>query len=270
MPSISKFLKMDKPKLLRLSYIVLNIIILADIIAIVYLMIFDVPANIKEGIILFDLFVCAILLIEFSIKFHMSKPKKIFMKNNWLDLIASIPLDLILPLFSNSVRFLKLIRVLKLLRVIALFRKYFKGLDNFIENTSFDKIVSAVIITIVAFTLLIYISDPTIDLFESFWFVVVTVTTVGYGDITPTNFNGRVLALLLILVGIFVFSIITGAISSIFTDRLLKKENKSYEMKDILDNKINPLADELKELRQENKELKDEILDLKELIKKDD
>lgn len=271
MASILNYLKIKRPTLLKSIYLVWYSIIIVDIIAIIYLMLFDVPTDVEYGIIILDFTVCLTMLIEFSIKFYISRPKRIFMKNNWLDLIAAIPLDLILPLFFNSVRLLKLIRILKIFRILVLSRKYFRGIGKFIKNTSFDKIMIGFIITVIIFTLLIYFTDPTIDLFESFWFVIVTLTTIGYGDVIPTSFNGKVLALFLIVINIFVLSTITGAISSVFTDRLLRKGGESDKrvMNDMLDSKINSINEELKELRHENKELKDEILELKELIRKD-
>ena len=76
------------PKILYSIYISLNIIIIIDIILILYEIIFNVSPNIAYNIHVFDLIVCTILLTEFSIKFYISKSKKIFIKNNWLDLIA--------------------------------------------------------------------------------------------------------------------------------------------------------------------------------------
>lgn len=270
MVDISNFIKIAKHKLSKTVEYIINLLVIADIIAIVY-MFFTVSPVLEFEIILFDLSVCTILLLEFSIRFIRSKSKKEFMKENWIDLVASIPFDLILPTFFNSVRFLRLFRILKLLRVMALARRYFKGLNKFVKNTSFDKVIIGIVISIVAFTVLIFLTDPSIGLFDSFWFVIVTLTTVGYGDITPTTFNGKVLSILLIIVGVFIFSTITGAVSSIFTDRLLEIDDESDEetLKQTLDEKIKPLSDELKELKQQNAQLKEEIIELKELIKKE-
>ena len=54
---------------------------------------------------------------------------------------------------------------------------------------------------------------------NAFWWTIVTITTVGYGDYAPETFYGRVLAIFLMLAGIGLVSTVTGSISSIFTTR---------------------------------------------------
>ena len=54
---------------------------------------------------------------------------------------------------------------------------------------------------------------------NAFWWTIVTITTVGYGDYAPESFYGRLLAIFLMLAGIGLVSTVTGSISSIFTTR---------------------------------------------------
>ena len=60
-------------------------------------------------------------------------------------------------------------------------------------------------------------------LFDSIWFAVVTIFTVGYGDRVPASTLGRVLAMALILMGAIVSSILSGTIASIFVDRKIRE-----------------------------------------------
>ena len=93
-----------------------------------------------------------------------------------------------------------------------------------------------------------------------------TLSTVGYGDVTPVTFNEKVISLILIIIGIFVFSTITAAISSYLTDRLISSEEENEI--EFMEEKFNSLENELKEIRKENKDLHEEIHDLKEIIMK--
>ena len=109
---------------------------------------------------------------------------------------------------------------------MVLFNKLFNGISNFIKKTNMDKIIGGIVFTILLFTILIYVFGNNYNLFDSFYFVVVTLTTVGYGDITPNTFNEKLITIILIFIGILVFSTITGAISSFLTDRILDDEEE--------------------------------------------
>jgi hypothetical protein len=51
--------------------------------------------------------------------------------------------------------------------------------------------------------------------FISLYFVMQTITTVGYGDVSPTNTKERIFIVILMLVGVISFSFISGSVSSI-------------------------------------------------------
>ena len=54
---------------------------------------------------------------------------------------------------------------------------------------------------------------------NSLWWTIVTMTTVGYGDMAPTTGLGRFLAIIIMFIGISLIAVVTGTISSIFTTR---------------------------------------------------
>ncbi len=61
---------------------------------------------------------------------------------------------------------------------------------------------------------------------DGLWWAVTTVTTVGYGDRFPTTTEGRILAVMLMLVGISLVGVITASVASWFV-RLSQEENKN-------------------------------------------
>ena len=85
--------------------------------------------------------------------------------------------------------------------------------------------------------IMIFISAITLPLFEpdvsftnALWWSIVTLTTVGYGDIAPKSMGGRTLAILLMFFGIGILGMFTATIASIFIERKQKEERgmKSY------------------------------------------
>lgn len=108
--------------------------------------------------------------------------------------------------------------------------------------------------TAIVFTTLFYIFGPSYGGFDDFYFVIVTLTTVGYGDVIPKTYNEKVLAIILILIGIFVFSTITAAMSSFLTDRILEgdEEDIKYEINEKIEKKSENILNELEIIREEN------------------
>jgi len=87
--------------------------------------------------------------------------------------------------------------------------------------------------------------DNQISFIDVLYFTTVTVTTVGYGDIVPVTGEGRVIAAVLMLVGIALF----GSMSAIITSKLiLPKETKDHEE---MRREVRALHAEIKELRDE-------------------
>ena len=248
---------------------ILDTLIVIDIILIISSLIGFVQYS---QFMIFDLLVCALLLIEFFIRFKHATNKWDFTKHNITDLIASLPLDLIVGLFLapitalNAVRFLRIIRIVKVLRVSVLIAKFFKNFSRFFETTHLDKIFSVVVILILTFTFLFYyFGSMQID--DSFWFVIITLTTVGYSDSFITTENARIIGIVLVLSGVLVFSTITAAISSWFTDKLLEEENVELnENLHILNQKLNFHERELERLNNLLEESNKNYEELKELI----
>jgi len=72
------------------------------------------------------------------------------------------------------------------------------------------------------------------EIYNSFWLVLITMTTVGYGDLYPTNYFGRVLAIISCIFGTFFLSLLVVFLNNVITfDELEKTVNnilKSFYM----------------------------------------
>ncbi len=247
-------------------------LIIVDLFLITISLIFEIPNDVMLNIQQFDLIVCIILLGEYFLNLFLSGSKKlyIFDKENIIGLIASIPFDYILPLISPvalSVVFLRYLRIFKLIRVVKLAQ--FDIIKDLFRKTGLHKVLIGIFITILIFWAAFFLFSPSYGWVDDFYFVIVTLTTVGYGDVTPKTYNEKVLAIILILIGVFVFSAITALMSSFLTDRILDddEEDRVSEIQETIEEKSENIMAEIKSVRMENKQLKDEANELKAEIK---
>lgn len=139
---------------------------------------------------------------------------------------AIIDLLAIIPFFHQ----LRLLRIFILFRVFKLFR-YAKSIQTFtsvISAKKFEFITLLIFASIVIFvsSVLIYVMEannpasPVNTLFEAVYWSIVTIATVGFGDIVPVTQEGRVVAMFVIVAGVGVFSFTTSLIVTSFTEKL--------------------------------------------------
>lgn len=246
----------------------MSLIILVDAILIGSFLVFNYSQGIYNSIVIFDIFTCIVLLSDFFTGYFRADNKFQYFKSNFLELIVAVPFDLILAPFAGA----GFLNIIKLIRVLLLIAVFFRMVGEFLKSTHLDEILGIFILIIIGSTLGLYLIDPSMNnLFDDLWFVVVSLTTVGYGDITPNTVFGKVFSLILLIIGVFIFSAITGAISSYFMDNVLQEG--SYHIHD-LKTKVENTQKELETaneqlIKNEEKidELKKEIIELKEIIK---
>ncbi len=250
----------------ELGHSCFNILVIVDVFLITVALIFQIPGDIVLDIENFDLIVCIILLCEYGINLYLSPSKKDFILDsaNMLGLIASIPFDFILGSYVPGSDLLNYLRFLKLVSIFLLSSKM-QSVKNMFDKTGIHKVLGWFVVTVILFTSLLYFFGPSFGGIDDLYFVIVTLTTVGYGDVTPATHNQKVLAMILILIGMALVSTITAVISSFLTDRIL--ENDDNEIIEALEEKSEKIMDELMIVKEENRELKNEISELKELIK---
>ncbi len=149
--------------------------------------------------------------------------------------IAIIDLLAILPAY-RSFRFL---RIFVLFRFLKLF-KHTRNMHKFIEVLADRKFELITLFTLLIFVVFIggiaiYIledqSNPNIkNLFDALYWSFITITTVGYGDISPTTVAGRSVSFIIVILGITMISFATSVIVSAFSEKLSEiKEDRLSE-----------------------------------------
>ena len=156
-----------------------------------------------------------------------------------VDLVSLLPSYI--SVISANFMVLRMLRVLRLLRAFKL-NRYTHALHDIAEV--FKKKASQLISSMLVVSFLMLISavlmydaeheaQPEVfeNAFSGLWWAIVTVTTVGYGDMRPITPVGRIMGSLIALLGIALVAVPTGIITAGFSEQISQKnaENKSAE-----------------------------------------
>ncbi len=236
---------------------------------------------------IFDLIVSIILLIAFLIVMNRTKEKYIYIKNSWHLIIVFIPIYYItlsigLP---STLIILKILIIIKILALYLFAQKFAKQVIKYQEQTRLVYALAFFLTVLFLCSFIFYRVEhgvnPEVATYEdSLWFILQTITTVGYGDIIPVTGIGRVMGVISMFSALFLTSIITSvATFSLIqkfrtkTDSIAKRTRESVEKVnnklDGINNRLSVIdnSDDMKDIKNDINDLKSEIKDLKDLIK---
>ncbi len=160
----------------------------------------------------------AVFMIDFIYRFATASSRKDYFVRQfgWADLLASIPIEQF-----------KILRVFRLFRVYRLMRE--AGVRAIGRGLLRERAGSALLTLLMAGLLVLQFGSLGILRFEQYapegniktasdalWYVIVTISTVGYGDRFPTTNAGRLLGSLIIVVGVGIFGTFTGYLANLF------------------------------------------------------
>ena len=139
-------------------------------------------------------------------------------------------------------------------------------LERVFNSRRLRTILGVLIICILAFGYIFCISEPQIKTFgDGIWWALVTITTVGYGDITPVTLPGRLIAGTLMFVGLGLIATVTAIVSAKFVQNYVDHHTND----DVLE-KLEELESEIEKLKaleedelEKLDELDSEIQDIK-------
>ena len=171
----------------------------------------------------FEVISIVIFTIEFLLRIYVSKKplSYIFSFYGIIDILA------ILPFYLNRVldlRFLRAFRIFRIFKALKLLR-YNKALNRF--RVAFKIVKEEVTLFFIVTLVLIFITSAGIYFFEneaqpevfksvfhSAWWSIVTLTTVGYGDVYPITIGGKIFTFFVLMIGVGLVTVPAGLVAT--------------------------------------------------------
>jgi len=193
-------------------------------------MVFDLNPEVRLGLNYTDNALCLLFLGDFFYKLFTAPSRWVYLRWGWIDFISSIPS---VDLFRWG-RFFRVFRILRAIRSA-------RHLVNVVRKSQAQSLLLTVllgcflVVDIGAMMVLHLEKDvpgaTVTSVQDAFWWALVTITTVGYGDHFPITSGGRMVAAVLMLTGIGLFGTLTAFLSS----KLLKKSSEQEgEIREVL------------------------------------
>lgn len=193
-----------------------------------------------------------IFATDYIIRLIKSESKLKFVKSNVIDLISIIPFDSAFSILRSfrvfrALRLVKLLKFAKLLKVFARLDVFKNRLSGFLHINGFIYVIYTAVILILTSSIVMMHTENQ-SFFDALWWSIVTCTTVGYGDISPSSAVGRVTAIILMIFGIGLISMLTSTITEFFTQKRIASDTIKADAPEELANLINELDDDKKQL----------------------
>ena len=230
---IKSIVELNDNKLSKFFAFSIQVLIILSIVTFSIETIPDLKPQTRDILQSIELVSVIVFTIEYVLRIYVAdkKLKFIFSFFGIIDLLAILPFYLSFGIDLRSLRALRFVRLFRLFKLV----RYNKALKHFAKaiRIAKEEIMLFLFITLI----LIYLSAVGIyyfehdaqpehfsSIFDSLWWAIITLTTVGYGDVYPITIGGRVFTFFILMIGLGIVAIPTGILSSALTRAIDGKE----------------------------------------------
>ena len=233
----------DKDRASKICDVFITTLVLCNILSVILESVSSLQAVYGEYFDLFEFWSVMFFTLEYVLRFWATgatysdhgqkwrgRREYIFGFYGVIDLLAILPfyLQMLFPgADMRALRILRLVRVLKLSHYNSALEDLFNAVKN--EARSFIAALYLLTIAIILTSSLMYYAegDTQPEHFSSIpasmYWAIITLTTVGFGDISPVTWIGQVLATITAFIGVCTVAMLTGIVASSFATQMARR-----------------------------------------------
>ncbi len=191
----------------------------------------------EEQFVAFDEFAIAVFTIEYFLRVLVApnRMKFIFSPLGIIDLLVIAPFFIrFLNLgFLRGFRIFRILRILKIIRYSDVMTSFFRSFRYYKDELRIFFCTFALVALLSAFgvfSLEHKVNPDFSNIPNALWWSVVTMATVGYGDMVPVTVGGKIIAIIVVLMGLATLAILTAIVTKIFIDHFFGKRHHHCEV----------------------------------------
>lgn len=190
----------------------------------------------------FELISISIFSVEYILRLIILKNfKELFKPLMVIDFLAIVPFYM--SFVTVNTIFLRILRLFRLMRIfkIGRYTNAFDNIKNCLLNKKDELFVAVIILFsgILLSSVLIYFAENAVNpkqfpsIIASFWWSVVTFTSVGYGDVCPVTAFGKLIGSFTAIMGVGLHGLLVAILGAAFMEMLEEKKHKKKHVKSL-------------------------------------
>jgi len=192
-------------------------VVLAATLALIPVLIVEADASggWKTAAFVANWLIWVVFAVELAAVLMVATRKGAALRAHWLDVAIVV---LTVPLVNQLLSSLRFFRLLRLLRAVAIISRAIQAERRLTSATTFRVValITLFLVVVAGAAQATFNANEFPSMWDGIWWAVVTATTVGYGDLYPSDVEGRIIGIVVMLLGIGFISVLTATVASEF------------------------------------------------------